>query len=94
MTDDIDIYRTANVLVELHGEDAPIQAAMKADALLEAGDIDGVAAWKRIRAAVDELLAKDKPEGVGGHYPRSALAPKADLQAKMAKLPLLALSSH
>ena len=39
MTDDIDIYRTANVLVELHGEDAPIQAAMKADALLEAGDI-------------------------------------------------------
>ena len=67
MTDDIDIYRTANVLVELHGEDAPIQAAMKADALLEAGDIDGVAAWKRILAAVDELLAKDKPEGVGGH---------------------------
>ena len=48
MTDDIDIYRTANVLVELHGEDAPIQTAMKADALLEAGDTEGTAAWKRI----------------------------------------------
>ena len=67
MTDDIDIYRTANVLVELHGEDAPIQAAMKADALLEASDTEGVAAWKRILAAVDELLSKDKPDGVGGH---------------------------
>jgi hypothetical protein len=53
MTDDIDIYRTANVLVELHGEDAPIQAAMKADALLEAGDVEGQAVWKRILAAVD-----------------------------------------
>ena len=46
MTDDIDIYRTANVLVELHGEDAPIQAAMKADALLEAGDVEGQAVWE------------------------------------------------
>ena len=53
MTDDIDVYRTANVLVELHGEDAPIQAAMKADALLEAGDVEGQAVWKRILAAVD-----------------------------------------
>jgi hypothetical protein len=67
MVDDIDIYRTANVLVELHGEDAPIQAAMKADALLEAGDIDGQADWKRILAAVEELLLKDRPEGVGGN---------------------------
>jgi hypothetical protein len=56
MTDDIDIYRTANVLVELHGEDAPLQAAMKADMLLEAGDLDGQAIWKRILAAVEELL--------------------------------------
>jgi hypothetical protein len=67
MTDDIDIYRTANVLVELHGVDAPIQAAMKADALLEAGDIDGQAVWKRILAALDELLLGDGPEGVGRH---------------------------
>ena len=61
MVDDIDIFRTANVLVELHGDDAPIQAAMKADALLEAGDIDGQAEWKRILAAVDELLLEARP---------------------------------
>jgi hypothetical protein len=67
MVDDIDIYRTANVLVELHGDDAPIQAAMKADALLEAGDMDGQAVWKRILAAVEELLLEERPGGVGGH---------------------------
>jgi hypothetical protein len=67
MTDDLDIYRTANVLVELHGDDAPIQAAMKADALLEAGDMDGQAVWKRILAAVEELLLEERPGGVGGH---------------------------
>jgi len=65
MTDDIDIYRTANVLVELHGNDAALQAAMKADTLLEAGDIDGQAIWKRILAAVDELLLEAPPRGAG-----------------------------
>ena len=30
MTSDLDIYRTANLLVKRHGEDAPIEAAMRA----------------------------------------------------------------
>lgn len=67
MTDDLDIYRTANVLVELHGDDAPIQAAMKADAMLDAGDVEGQAVWKRILAAVDELVSTDRPDGAGVH---------------------------
>ncbi len=33
MIPDLDIYRTANILVKQHGEDAPIQAAMRADAM-------------------------------------------------------------
>ncbi len=36
-------------------EDAPIHAAMRTDAMLEAGDLDGYAAWKRILRAVEEL---------------------------------------
>ncbi len=28
---DIDIYRTANLLVKQHGQDAPIEAAIRAD---------------------------------------------------------------
>ncbi len=45
MTPDLDIYRSANVLVKQHDQDAPIQAAMRADELLEAGDLDGYAVW-------------------------------------------------
>ena len=37
----LDIYRSANVLVKQHGEDAPIHAAMRADAMLDKGDLDG-----------------------------------------------------
>ncbi len=43
---DLDIYRSANVLVNQHGEDAPIHAAMNADTILEAGDVEGCAVWK------------------------------------------------
>ncbi len=31
MIPDLDIYRSANVLVKRHGQDAPIEAAMRAD---------------------------------------------------------------
>ena len=34
MVHDLDIYRAANLLVKQHGEDAPIHAAMWADAML------------------------------------------------------------
>ncbi len=40
MIPDLDIYRTAQLLVNRHGQDAPIHAAMRADALLDAGDLD------------------------------------------------------
>ncbi len=55
MVSDLDIYRSANVLIRQHGEDATIEAAMRADAMLEAGDLDGYAVWKRILRAVEEL---------------------------------------
>ncbi len=56
MISDLDIYRTANVLVKHHGEDALIQAAMRADAMLEKGDLDGYAVWKGILKAIEELV--------------------------------------
>ncbi len=49
------LFVLANLLVKQHGEDAPIEAAMRADAMLEAGDLDGYAMWKRILLAVEEL---------------------------------------
>ena len=52
---DLDIYRSANALVKRHGEDAPIEAAMRADNMIAKGDLDGFAVWKRILRAVEEL---------------------------------------
>ena len=41
--------------IRLHGIDAPVHAAMRADAMLEKGDMDGCAVWKRILRTVEEL---------------------------------------
>ncbi len=64
MIPDLDIYRSAQVLIKQHGPDTPVHAAMRADAMLEAGDLDGYAVWKRIVKAVEELLSKERPAGV------------------------------
>ncbi len=64
MIPDLDIYRSANVLVTRHGADAPIHAAMRADAMLDKGDLDGYAVWKGIVKAAEELLSKERPAGV------------------------------
>ncbi len=61
---DLGIYRSANALVKHHGQDAPIHAAMRADAMLDKSDLDGYAAWKRILRAVGELLSRKRPAGV------------------------------
>ena len=63
MIPDLDIYRSAQVLVKQHGEDAPIEAAMRADAMLDKGDLDGYATWRRIVRAVEKLLSKERPTG-------------------------------
>lgn len=41
MIPDLDIYRSAQVLVKQYGQDALIEVAMRADAMLEKGDLDG-----------------------------------------------------
>ncbi len=62
MIPDLDIFRSAQLLVKRHGEDAPIHAAMRADAMLEKGDLDGCAVWKRILRAVEELWSEERPK--------------------------------
>ncbi len=64
---DLDIYRTAQLLVKQYDQDAPIQAAMRADAMLEAGDLDGYAVWKRILRAVEELQGAAPKPGEAVH---------------------------
>ena len=59
MIPDLDIYRSANALVKEHGQDAPVHAAMRADAKLDKGDLEGCAVWKRVMRAVGELQGKE-----------------------------------
>ncbi len=63
MIPNLDIYRTTYVVVKHHGADAPIQAAMRADAMLEKGDLAGYAVWKRILRAVEELQRAEPEVG-------------------------------
>jgi hypothetical protein len=63
MTSDLDIYRTASVLIREHGEDAALEAAQRADAMLEKGCLDGLRVWKRVLAAVKEIQRQEPREG-------------------------------
>jgi hypothetical protein len=57
----LDIYRAANVLVQQHGaEDAALMAAMRIDALLALGDVDGRLVWQGVLRAVRELARTDR----------------------------------
>ena len=49
------VQRAANLLITQHGEDAARHAAMRADALLEAGDMAGRRVWLSILEAIEEL---------------------------------------
>ncbi len=58
----IDIWRSAKLLIDQHGDEAPIFAAMRADELLDASDLDGATAWRQIIRAIEELQRKE-PRG-------------------------------
>ena len=57
MTADIDIYRAAKRYIDQHGDQVALQAAMQANALLEAGDLDGAATWRWIIKAIVGMQA-------------------------------------
>ena len=65
MSTDNDIIRQANSLVEAHGEDAPIQAAIRAQARLDQGDGAGYALWRRIGNMSNVLLSHAAAADVG-----------------------------
>jgi hypothetical protein len=54
---DIDIWRTATLLINRHGaKDAAIVAAQRADECRASGDTDGRMTWNRIVIAILEML--------------------------------------
>ena len=55
MTSDRDIWASARLYVDRYGQAAPIEAAMKADALAEKGNYAGQRTWLRIITAIEWL---------------------------------------
>ena len=51
-----DVWRAAKLLIDQHGVEAPIHAALRVDEMLDAGDLDGRAVWKAILEAIIELI--------------------------------------
>ena len=61
MPDEIDIYRSANLLIKQHGDDAAIFAAMQADSCLEKGDLEGKRTWLKVIEGIKELQDTTPP---------------------------------
>jgi hypothetical protein len=51
-----ELWACADEAIRQHGLDAPIFAAMRADKLLEQGEIDGAANWRMIVTRINQLL--------------------------------------
>jgi hypothetical protein len=63
MTSPIDIMRCAKLLCEQYGTEADLIAAIRADRLLEQGELDGYATWKAIlKAIVDIRTVSPRPD--------------------------------
>ena len=61
MTDAIDIYRAAKLIIDRHGEEAALYAAARTAVLAGEADIEGAAVWRQITAAVEELQRERRP---------------------------------
>lgn len=59
----LDAFRCAKLLLDQHGRDAELHAAMRADELEAAGDEAGRRAWMLILAAMGELTRTERRPG-------------------------------
>ncbi|MBL8658741.1 MAG: hypothetical protein JNM75_03180 [Rhodospirillales bacterium] len=62
MSERQDIYCAAHVLIAAFGDDAVVDAAVRAEELQTAGDRAGAALWRRILAAIGDLLDGERPQ--------------------------------
>jgi len=58
---DRELWACAQKVIDMHGPDAELHAAFRADELLEAGDIDGQRVWIAILRRIEEWRADHLP---------------------------------
>ena len=61
--EELDIWRTAKILIDAHGENAWLEAAQREDRGVEDGNDDVVKVWKRVIVAIDELQRQKPNDG-------------------------------
>ena len=57
MISDWELWACAHQQIERYGDEAAIAAAMRADALLAEGDLDGQRTWLAILQRIDQLTS-------------------------------------
>jgi hypothetical protein len=60
---DREIWQCALLIVKRYGDDAMLEAAARADQLLDEGDVAGCETWHRILNAIERLQATRPAEG-------------------------------
>ncbi len=60
MNSEFDIYRTANQLIEKHGDLAYMQAVKRRDEVHRKGDAEGRHVWRQVITAVLRLLSNER----------------------------------
>ena len=65
------VWAAALLMVKRYGDDAMLEAAQKADQMLDEGDMAGAETWHRILNAIERLQAQKPAEGEGVHRRRA-----------------------
>jgi hypothetical protein len=64
---DLDIWRTAKILIDAHGENASLEAAQRADWAIRDGNPEAESVWKRVLKAVEALQRHEHGTGRSVH---------------------------
>jgi hypothetical protein len=67
VTPDLDMWRAALLMLKRYGNDAAVEAAARADEMLDESDVDGARDWQRITNAIEQLQAEKPAEGEKVH---------------------------
>ena len=82
MISDRDVWTAALLMVKRYGDDAMLEAAGRADELLDAGDTAGAEVWHRILNAIERLQAKIVGTGAEGGSSRRGLTGRESRNAE------------
>jgi len=64
---DLDIWRTAKIIIDAHGENASLEAAQRADWTIQDGNPQAESVWMRVLKAIEALQRHEYRTGQSVH---------------------------